>query len=89
MATDPARDAEDARRRAERRAWIRATHPDAGGDPAAFVRGLADFDHGPHPIGALDRRPTVRRSRRPDRIVQRALRSFTRRLRGQPPRRLR
>ena len=34
---------EEARRRA-RREFIRAYHPDRGGDPAAFAAGLADLD---------------------------------------------
>jgi hypothetical protein len=36
-------DAPSARRR-ERREFIRAHHPDAGGDHDDFIRGLADFD---------------------------------------------
>jgi hypothetical protein len=34
---------EDERRRA-RRAFVRDDHPDRGGDPWAFVKGLARFD---------------------------------------------
>lgn len=30
----------DRERRAEFRAWVRAHHPDVGGDPAAFAAGL-------------------------------------------------
>ncbi|WP_165865733.1 hypothetical protein [Vallicoccus soli] len=30
--------------RAARRAWLRAHHPDAGGDPAAFTEGLRRAD---------------------------------------------
>lgn len=36
-------DGEQSRRDA-RREFIRAHHPDHGGDPAAFAAGLADFD---------------------------------------------
>ena len=36
-------DDEQSRRRA-RREFIRAHHPDRGGDPAAFAAGLADLD---------------------------------------------
>jgi hypothetical protein len=35
---------DDERRRASRRAFIRAGHPDRGGDPAAFAAGLARLD---------------------------------------------
>ena len=31
-------------RRSARREFIRAHHPDRGGDPAVFVAGLADYD---------------------------------------------
>ncbi len=34
-------------RRTERRDFIRAHHPDRGGDPAEFVAGLRQFDCGP------------------------------------------
>ncbi|PXY28205.1 hypothetical protein [Prauserella muralis] len=37
------RDAEPRARRAEFRAYVRAHHPDAGGDADAFVAGLARF----------------------------------------------
>jgi len=37
---------EQSRRRA-RREFIRAYHPDRGGDPAAFVAGLAAYDQPP------------------------------------------
>ncbi len=37
---------EQSRRRA-RREFIRAYHPDRGGDPAAFVAGLAAYDDPP------------------------------------------
>jgi hypothetical protein len=33
--------------KARRRAFIRAHHPDRGGDPAAFVAGLAALDNAP------------------------------------------
>jgi hypothetical protein len=34
-----------ARDRREFRAWVRAHHPDAGGDPAEFAAGLAQGRH--------------------------------------------
>lgn len=41
----PDRDA--AARRAARRAFIRAHHPDVGGDPEEFAAGLAELDRRP------------------------------------------
>jgi len=41
-------DDEQSRRRA-RREFIRAHHPDRGGDPDAFAAGLAAYDRPPHP----------------------------------------
>lgn len=38
---------EQSRRRLARREFIRAHHPDHGGDPAAFMAGLAAFDQLP------------------------------------------
>jgi hypothetical protein len=38
-------------RRAERRKFIRAQHPDRGGDPDAFVAGLRSFEEHT-PVGA-------------------------------------
>jgi hypothetical protein len=81
------RNSEDDARRAARRAFIRTSHPDAGGDADRFIAGLAAFD--PPAPAPVDRRPTVYRSRRPDRVVGRTLRTLRRRLRGQPARRLR
>ncbi len=40
-------DDEQSRRRA-RREFIRAHHPDRGGDPGAFAAGLAAYDRLPH-----------------------------------------
>lgn len=37
-------------RRARRREFIRTHHPDVGGDPMAFVTGLARFDFAPFHI---------------------------------------
>ena len=37
------RDADDAEGRAAFRAFVRAHHPDVGGDPAEFAAGLARF----------------------------------------------
>jgi hypothetical protein len=34
-------DDSDGQRRREFRAWVRAHHPDAGGDPEAFMAGLS------------------------------------------------
>jgi len=39
-------DEDERRRRARRREFIRTYHPDRGGDPAAFITGLADLDRG-------------------------------------------
>jgi hypothetical protein len=33
-----------AEQRAAYRAFVRANHPDAGGDPVAFVEGIAEFE---------------------------------------------
>ncbi|VVJ17102.1 Uncharacterised protein [Amycolatopsis camponoti] len=42
------RDADDAEGRAAFRAFVRAHHPDVGGDPAEFAAGLARFrERGP------------------------------------------
>lgn len=38
---------DEQRRRRARRAYIRAHHPDRGGDPAAFAAGLAALDRAP------------------------------------------
>lgn len=46
---------EDARRR--RREFIRAHHPDRGGDPAFFIAGLQLFGEGP---GSLNPEPLPR-----------------------------
>jgi hypothetical protein len=40
-------DDEQSRRRRARREFIRVHHPDAGGDPADFVTGLAALDRPP------------------------------------------
>jgi hypothetical protein len=45
-------------RRHARREFIRAHHPDAGGDPAAFVTGLAALDR--LPAGAPAGAPAAR-----------------------------
>lgn len=77
---------DDAARRAERRAFIRAQHPDAGGDPAAFMSGLQQFDASSRDRNGL---PKVYRSRRLDRVLRRAVRDVRRRITGeQPPRTL-
>ncbi|SDM73339.1 hypothetical protein [Allokutzneria albata] len=58
--TDPAR-----QRRAAIREFVRANHPDVGGDPAEFVAGLArlraGFDGPPAPAGAEEVVFVVRR----------------------------
>jgi hypothetical protein len=56
---DPAAEnpAVDAAERAAFRAFVRAHHPDRGGDPEAFAAGLARFGRGataPTALGALD-----------------------------------
>jgi hypothetical protein len=43
-------DDERSRRRRARREFIRAHHPDTGGDPAAFMTGLAAVDRLPPPL---------------------------------------
>jgi hypothetical protein len=40
-----------ARRRRDFRAWVRTHHPDAGGDPDAFVAGLRAWRPGRAPAG--------------------------------------
>jgi hypothetical protein len=47
----------DARERQEFRAWVRAHHPDRGGDPDSFVAGLAAWRrrHAPAARPGLDR----------------------------------
>jgi hypothetical protein len=42
----------DEQRRRDRREFIRTHHPDLGGDPAAFMAGLAAFDEpaAPRPV---------------------------------------
>lgn len=69
-----------AQSRRSRREYIRTHHPDAGGDPADFVIGLANFDSRPTPrvfvtkshpwpvtiVTGLAQR--IRRSRRPPRV---------------------
>ncbi|MBE7189148.1 hypothetical protein [Jatrophihabitans endophyticus] len=89
--TTPASD--DAAARAARRAYIRAHHPDAGGDPRTFAAGLAAL--APTRPTAADAsappRPTlvsVYRSRRIGRVLVRSWRQLRRRLDGLPPRTL-
>ncbi|MBA9007631.1 hypothetical protein [Thermomonospora cellulosilytica] len=73
----------DAReRRAAFRAWVRANHPDAGGDPAAFAAGLERRRRAraaeDAPVVVVRRRPGLgplhrwleRRRRRRDRTVE-------------------
>jgi hypothetical protein len=72
---------DDEQRRA-RRAYIRARHPDRGGDPSAFITGLTRFD-----LPRLAGRPRVQVvQRRP--WALRLLTALTRRLgwRRPPPR---
>jgi hypothetical protein len=68
--------------RAARRAYIRAHHPDRGGDPAAFAAGLARFRGCPQAA-----RPRVQVVRRPP-LARRLLLILARRLgwRRPPPR---
>ncbi|HEY0716421.1 MAG TPA: hypothetical protein VGD68_02300 [Streptosporangiaceae bacterium] len=49
-----------AQERREFRAWVRAHHPDAGGDPDSFVTGLAAWhQHRGQPVGPGPARPGV------------------------------
>ncbi|MGI8760204.1 MAG: hypothetical protein ACR2LF_02665 [Jatrophihabitantaceae bacterium] len=87
---------EHARQRAERRAFIRANHPDRGGDPQAFIAGLSAMNAGRPFIAGL----SAMNAGRPDegyppaRVVvrpavplpHRVLRGIRRRLRPAPPR---
>jgi hypothetical protein len=70
--------------RARRREFIRTHHPDRGGDPAAFIAGLADLDLAHRNTG---RGPTGRvliyRRRR---LIIRVLLAVRRRLRPGPQR---
>ncbi|MGI5240156.1 hypothetical protein [Dactylosporangium sp. CA-139066] len=50
---------DELQRRARRRAFIRACHPDRGGDAAAFIAGLAAFDEPATPEAARRVRVTV------------------------------
>nr|BFE59629.1 hypothetical protein GCM10020063_041550 [Dactylosporangium thailandense] len=54
---------DDLQRRARRRAFIRAHHPDLGGDAAVFVAGLAAFDEPAAPGASRRVRVTVVRRR--------------------------
>lgn len=62
-------------RRARRRAFIRAHHPDRGGDAAVFVAGLAAFDD-PDPREASQRVRVTAVRRRP--LLVRLLRVLAR-----------
>ena len=81
-------EADDLARRRARRAFIRAYHPDVGGDPGGFAEGLAGFaDPAPAPAAA---RPDVTafHRRTVGRSLVRSVRVIRRRLAGRPPRRL-
>jgi hypothetical protein len=70
--------------RARRREFIRTHHPDRGGDPAAFVAGLADLDCAHRHIGGgAAGRVLVYRRRR---LIIRMLLAVRRRLRPGLPR---
>jgi hypothetical protein len=73
---------DDEQRRAARRAYIRASHPDRGGDPTAFMAGLARLD--PRRAPCAVRVQVVRRQA----PAQRLLLALARRLgwRRPPPR---
>ena len=59
-----AEDDPDAQRRRDFRAWVRAHHPDAGGDAEAFVAGLRAWRRGSaRPVPATRPDVTVFRSR--------------------------
>jgi hypothetical protein len=69
---------------ARRREFIRTHHPDRGGDPAAFIAGLADLDRAHRNSGrGSARRVLVYRRRR---LIIRVLLAVRRRLRPGPPR---
>ena len=74
--------------RAARRAWIRAKHPHAGGDPTAFAEGLRRLDGTAASTARGDARLRVQRSQRVDRVVRRAVQTWKRKRSGQPPRTL-
>ena len=86
--TGPSDGTDDRARAAARRAFIRAQHPDAGGDPDRFMAGLARFDDTQPAPSSNAARPSVHRSRRPDRVVTLAVRRLRRRIAGRPPRNL-
>ena len=74
--------------RAARREFIRAHHPDAGGDPTAFISGLQRWDE-PGSAGQTGRTATARvriiaRRAWPMRIVMVVLGQIVRH--GRPPR---
>ena len=75
----------DAGRRAQRRAFIRAHHPDTGGDPAAFITGLARLDAGAPPPDEVPSRPVSVRRRR-SALVRLTDASLRRRRRPRRPR---
>jgi hypothetical protein len=83
---DGADRATDAGRR--RREFIRAHHPDRGGDTESFIAGLRGFDDEPDPAASdpLPRVTIIPRQPWPTRLVTRAVQ----RLRtGKPPSRVR
>lgn len=55
--------------RAEFRAFVRAHHPDRGGDPAAFADGLARFGRGATPADGATADPAEARYERPVEVV--------------------
>lgn len=64
---------DDRSRRAAERAFVRAHHPDVGGDPAAFAAGLAALraDRTPGPAPAVTVVATRRLRKAPARLLRR------------------
>jgi hypothetical protein len=72
----------------ERRAWIAAHHPDRGGNPQAFIAGLASSAWLGHPEDRNVVPVTAYRSRKPAAVLMRLAR-FARRARHRHRHRLR
>lgn len=71
-----------------RREFIRAHHPDRGGDTESFIAGLRGFDDGPDPAGPdpLPRVTVIPHQPWPTRLVTAAVQRLRR---GKPPARVR
>ena len=77
-------DADELAARRRRREWIKAHHPDQGGDPGRFIAGLAGLDT-PAPAPSTAGRPTVYRSRSPWRRARRMARAVRQYVTHEPP----